>query len=194
MTTRPSDPLRNWPSVTQILEGAGLIDTANFTQESRDRGTAVHRACEYLDGGDLDLLSVDPAVTPYLDGYRAFLAAVKPEILAVEEFVQNDTYRYVGHLDRRVRMNGRESIIDIKTGGPAEWHPVQTAGYAGCFPQDSDKIPVTSSLCDVRVAGRLARYSLYLTHNGGYKLVEHVRREDWKVFLAALTIHNWRAR
>ena len=41
----------NLPSVTEILRSVGLIDATWYTEEARQRGTAVHLACEYWDSG-----------------------------------------------------------------------------------------------------------------------------------------------
>ena len=104
------------PSVTQVLADTGIIDTRWFTEESRQRGTAVHAACEFLDEGDLDESTIDPIAVPYLDAYRGFLAEHRPEIVSVETKVHSEVYRYAGRLDRVVIMNGIASVLDIKTG------------------------------------------------------------------------------
>src|SRR5262245_23208034 len=160
--------------VTEALALSGIVDTQWFTEESRARGTAVQLATRFLDEGDLDSSSVDPAILPRLRSYERFKAEVQPEILTIEEPVVNTTYRYCGTLDRRVRINRREGILDIK-GLPASSHGPQTAGYAGCF-----------------IGGeRFARWGLYL-QDDGYRLIEFTGREDWSVFLASLTIASWR--
>lgn len=166
---------KDYPRVSSILAGAGLIDTSFFPEGVAARGTAVHRACEYLDQGDLDEASVDPVIVPAVSAYRRFLAEVRPEILAIEEAVVNETYRYRGTLDRRVRINGREGILDLKGICEAPHHGPQLAAYAGCF------------------ARPLGRWNLYI--NGEhYKLIERTDREDWRIFLAALTLTNWKRR
>jgi len=161
------------PRVTQILKGAGLIDTTWFTDYGRDRGTALHLATEYLDRGDLDKDSLDPAIAPMVDSYRLFLKEVQPEILSVEEEVENPLSHYRGRLDRRVRVGRWTGILDIKSGGPADWHAIQLAAYAGCFP------------------GPMHRWGLYLSDTG-YRLIEYKDRGDWPVFVAALTLFHWR--
>jgi hypothetical protein len=161
------------PHVTEILRDAGLISTEWFTEEARDRGTAVHAAARYLDEGDLDRESLDPSVAPRLAQYEKFIAEVKPEILAIEEPVEHGLMKYCGTLDRRLRINGREAILDIKGIAASDWHGAQLALYAMCFPRP------------------LARFNLYL-FDDRYKLVERTDRADYGCATACLTIRNWR--
>ena len=73
-TYKTDDVVR--PGVTTILKKARLIDTDApwFDEYSRDRGTAVHLACELWDLGTLDESTLDPVLVPYLDGWRLFMA------------------------------------------------------------------------------------------------------------------------
>jgi hypothetical protein len=162
-----------WPHVTDIISAAGLIETAFFTTAARDLGTAVHAATHYLDEGDLNWASVDPVALPRLRSYQRFLDEVKPVVLSVEEAVIHETYRYQGRLDRRMQINGREAVVDIKGPFRAPWQAIQVAAYAGCF-----ELP-------------MARYTLHL-EDEKYQLIEHRGRRDFDVFKAALTIAAWR--
>ena len=161
------------PHVTAILARAGLIETAWFTEEARDRGSALHAATHYLDEGDLDWSTVDPSVLPRLRQYQHFLDEVKPEILSIEEPVVNEIFLYQGRLDRCVRIGGREGVLDIKGPYQAAWQAVQVAMYARCFDRP------------------LCRWTLHLSDER-YQLIEHKERGDWSVALAAITIAAWR--
>jgi len=161
------------PHVTAILASAGLVDTTWFQQYDLDRGSALHKAAELLDLNDLDWLSVDPAILGRLRSYQKFLDEVKPEILSIEEKVENVAFQYQGKLDRRVRINGRECIVDLKGPSEAAWNGVQLAGYAACFPRP------------------LGRYNLYLSDER-YRLVERKDRMDWEIFKAAITLAAWK--
>ena len=158
-------------SVTQILDLAGLVDSTWFTADACDRGSALHKATQYLDEGTLYRDSVDSSIVDRFERYERFIAEVQPEILAIEEEVMNPALNYIGHLDRRLKINGREGILDLKP-SPAPWHPLQLAGYAGCF------------------ARPMARWGLYLA-GSNYKLVEYSDRSDWRTFQAALTTAQW---
>ena len=159
--------------VTDVLRRAGLVDASWFTEEARDRGTAVHMAAHYLDEGDLDWESLDPSVVPRVRQYQHFLEEVRPEMLAIEEPVSNEALQYCGRLDRRVKINGRECIVDFKGPSEAAWNGIQLAGYAGCFTRP------------------LGRFNLYLSDER-YRLVERKERSDWDVFKVALVLAAWK--
>jgi hypothetical protein len=164
------------PHVTDILRDAGLIDTAWFTDEARDRGTAVHAAIHYLLDGDLDESSLVPDVAARVDGFRNFMAQVALVVFDHEQRVQDAVIGYCGTLDLRCLINARKAVVDYKNGAPAAWHPIQLAAYAGALDEAYD------------------RYALYLNPDfpNGYKLVQYRDRNDWKVFCAALTIANFK--
>jgi hypothetical protein len=163
-----------WPHVTDVLAKAGLIDATFFTQVARDVGTAVHAAAHYLDEGTLDFRTLDPVIAPRLRSYQRFLDEMKPVILGIEETVQHEVYRYQGTLDRRVQLNGREAVIDLKGPYQAPWQAIQVAAYAGTFERPMD------------------RYTLHLDDEK-YQLVQHRGRRDFDVFKAALTLSAWRS-
>ena len=158
-------------SVTQILDLAGFVDSTWFTDSACQRGTALHRAAQYLVEGTLDRSSLDPSIVERFERYERFIREMDLEYLAIEEEVTNPTLGYVGHLDCRLKINGREGILDLKP-SPAPWHPLQLAGYAGCFTRP------------------MARWGLYLA-GSNYKLVEYSERTDWRTFQAALTVAQW---
>jgi len=165
----------SYPRVTEILRAAGLVDDRWWTEEARDLGTKVHKAAHYLAEGTLDWDTVDPRVASRLASYQIFLDEMKPEILAIEETVTNELYRYIGHLDIRLRLHGREGVLDIKPPGKYPWHPIQLSLYAGCFPR------------------KLARWNLHLNDEGNRpKLIEHRNRRDWEIAKAAITIAAWK--
>ena len=164
------------PSVTQILKGAAL--TPSFRGGSgvaMTKGSFAHLATELDDKGELDEATVDPANLGHLEAWRKFRTESGIEILAIEERVHNDLYRYAGTLDRRVLYQGRESIIDIKTGNSYPWHPIQTAAYA------------------LALGKPVSRFSVYLSDAGSYKLEEHTDSHDTLVFMAAIRLADWRS-
>lgn len=161
------------PHVTDILQAAGLVDPTWFTDDARDLGTAVHIACHYLDEGDLDWNSINPNVVLRVRQYQKFRDDMKPEILSIEEDVINEAFHYCGRLDRRLRINGREGVLDMKGPGRFPWQAIQCAMYAACFNQ------------------LLARWTLHLSDER-YLLIEHKGRQDWEIAKAALTLAMWK--
>lgn len=161
------------PHVTNVLHRAGLVDTAWFRQEHLDKGSALHAAARYLDEADLNWNSVYKSVLPRLRQYQLFLDGVKPTILSIEESVVNDVFRYCGRLDRRVIINGREGVLDLKGPARAPWQAVQVAMYAACF------------------GHYMQRWTLHLSDER-YQLIQHRSRLDWEAAKAALTLAAWK--
>jgi hypothetical protein len=160
-------------SVTQILKACGIIDDTWYTKESAQRGQAVHLATQLFDESDLDWDSVSPEITGYLDAYRKFRQEVIFEVDMIEQPIYSATYRFAGTPDRTGILNGKNVVIDIKSGQKAKWHRLQTAGYA--------------LLLDRPVE----RYVLYLLKTGSYRLDQHRSSSDTSVFLAALSVASW---
>lgn len=162
------------PSVTQILSEAGLVDDRWYTEESQFRGRFVHLMTALDDQCELNEEMVHDEYLGYLKAWRRFKADTKCEILSIEERVCNSTYRYAGTTDRRLTWNGPLYIADIKTGAPAWWHKIQTAGYWIC-----DGIDAAS------------RCTIYLNCDGTWKArIQDAHAYDTDVFRAALTIAN----
>jgi hypothetical protein len=172
-----------YPHVTDILRDSGLVDAQWFTDAARDRGTATHLAAQYHDEGRLDRDSIAPEWAGQLAAYELFLKEQRAEVLEVEQFTMNNLHRYCGTYDRVLALPGRSPhfMVDIKNGGTSPWHRIQLAAYVN-----------SRSLVE---QGYTKRANLYLKPNGRYQWVEYDRttdRRDFNVFLAALTVANWR--
>lgn len=171
------------PSVTTILKEVGLIDFSKVPQRileaSQLFGTAVHKACELYDVKNLDEDILDPHLKPYLKGWKKFLKDTAFVITAVEEKVASKKYWYAGRLDRRGYLD-KHTVLDIKTGvdhGVAT--PIQLIGYENAYNENhKDKIK--------------QRISVLLNDKGTYKLEPYTNKGDFSVFVAALTVRNWR--
>jgi hypothetical protein len=163
-----------YPSVTQIIQGAGLIDTTWFTDYGRDRGTMVHRVIQYHLAGELDETSIDPVLWPYFVAFRKFEAESGLDVEASELQLANSTYRFAGTLDLKGLLHHRQVIIDIKTGANNPATGIQLAGY------------------EFLVGEKCLRYALQLSDDETYKLHPFTDRTDRDVFLAALTLYRWK--
>lgn len=165
---------RELPNVTRILDRAGCIDKFGFTDECRARGTYVHQATALLDRGE-DVVTLEH-YAPYIVAYRSFLRHMEPVWSRTEHAVCDPVYGYAGTLDRAGMVQGQPVVVDIKTGEvPASVGP-QTAAYRRC-------------LAD---AHRWQRYCLQLRPDGDYRWLPLADRHDESVFLAALTLYQWR--
>lgn len=166
------------PSVTQVLEGAGLIDTRWFNDEARTRGTYVALATQYYDEGTLDYDALDDELKPYVMAWERFLAGDDTrEVLRIEQRVWHTALRFAGTLDRTILMGTtkRKYVLDIKTGSAAPWHQLQTAGYAECL------------------VGLWCRASIILYDDASYHFNVHDSRSDRDVFRSALNLYHWKS-
>lgn len=163
------------PRVSAILKDAGLIDTRWFTDEVRDRGTAVHAACHYLDEGDLDETTIDPVVQPYLEAYKRFQRDASGHDWTWIECPQQDPLgQYRGTPDRILCCRPR-ALWDLKTGCHFAWHKYQLASYV--------------NMLDDPYSYR--RFGLYLKKDATYQVREFPQTDyarDLDVFRAALTL------
>jgi len=79
-----------------------------------------------------------------------------------------------------VRSPGHKWLLDIKTGGPADWHRLQTAAYSMTFPH----FP-------------MRRATVHLGSNGRYAMREYKLSDmltDRGDFQAALRVYNLQRR
>lgn len=163
------------PSVTQVLTLAGLIDARWFTPEAAERGRRVHQFAELLDTRTIDdgVAFVRDAEIPeevggYVEAYRKMLREVRPVYDAIEQAYWHPVERYGGRPDRGCRrIFSGPGTLELKSGGEAEWHGVQLAGYE-------------------RLRRRGARWVCYLQANGRYKIRQCTIADDHREFLRAL--------
>lgn len=185
MTTEYNDTLHEYrinnavvPGVTTILKSAGLYNDSFFTEESRNRGKYVHKACLYYLQNDLDENTIPDEYRGYIEAFKRFMTEadckVYPGLCEVPWF--SEVWRFGGTIDMPCVINDKESIIDIKSGAESPTTGIQLAAYG--------------ILYDVPSANR---YGLYLKADGKYKLIPYTDRNDIKIFNAALTLYHYRA-
>lgn len=170
------------PNVTSILDPISELDgiPRSVLEEAAARGTAVHRAVELHLLGDLDESSLHPDVAVRFHQFLRFVRETGFRSEFSEQRVFCEKYKYAGTLDLVGRLARRRAMVDIKatsalprTAGP------QTAAYEHAFRP--------------RVGGReMPRYALQLLPDR-YVLHPLEDARDFRVFLACLTVHNWRS-
>lgn len=168
-------------SVTQVLKAVGLIDDEWYTEESRIRGSYVHKAITFEEREGLDDASIDERLAGYVAAYRAFVQEARPGACSLlEQQLADPVLRYAGTPDQVRLLFGGFALIDHKTGPAAIWHPLQTAAYDRLVHVADPSVP------------RLRRFALYLRKDGTYRLQEHTGRNDFKVFQAALAVAHFK--
>ena len=106
------------PSVTEIVS---IITARKYSEtnpammaQAQRRGTEVHELCEMIDYGvEPEELDVPPELVGYVNAYLTFLRDYVPEWEYAEKMVS--TLEYAGRVDRIGIINGRRTIVDIKT-------------------------------------------------------------------------------
>lgn len=164
------------PHVTEVLVAAGLIDTTWLDERGRWRGSAVHRACELDDLGDLDESSVSEGIQGYLEAYRRFKGECRVKWSAIERPLTHLQYAYRGTPDRVGEVNSWPAVLDLKTGAPLPVTAIQLAAYEALIP--------------ATIYPR--RYALHLRENGKYTLHECRDVHDKPLWFSALAVTRWR--
>ena len=131
------------PSVTQVLEAAGLVDLAGIQEHilwrAADRGTKVHRAGVLLLRNNLDWASVADPIGGYVRALEAFLrqSGFTPDPESVECPLYSAEHEFCGTPDvvgmYRCALRGQirpvRAVVDWKTGMMAAVR-YQLAAYA----------------------------------------------------------------
>lgn len=182
---------RELVSVTTVLKLAGLVHTDWYTDTGRMRGTLVHQALEFDDLGELDGATLDALLVPYVQAWRrfraesGFLVVEVDGVPGVEVRLAHASRGFAGTLDRVGVLNGRLTIVDIKSGAPQPWIALQLAGYAELLRAGGNFLDPVA---------RIQRVGVFVTADGGYKVQTYTDRDDFDVFDAALAVAQWRRR
>lgn len=180
---------RQLPGVTTVIDMwaqtyAGIPE--EILRPARERGTAVHMACQYDDEGELDESFLESPLGTYVLAWRDFQVqkAFIPKL--IEQQVYSQRYQYAGTLDRTGSLQGGygrgpvEVLMDIKTGSALKATTgLQTAAYAEALRTDRRK-------------KSLPRWGVELHKDGTWRLEEFKDPDDLPTFLAALRLYNWR--
>jgi hypothetical protein len=104
------------PHITGMLQELGIADDLWFTEESSQRGTAVHDLTAAYDLGALDPRTLVSGYKNYVLAHVAAMQLLRPQMLAVEEPEVHPKYLFGGRPDRVAKVHKVLTIIEIKTG------------------------------------------------------------------------------
>jgi hypothetical protein len=169
------------PSVTEIL--APWIDSQWFTEESRERGQAVHAACHsYIIGRYV--IPLPGAWRGYLDSFKRWCDRFEPTLILAEKRLKDETLGFCGQPDLIVNgppTNGIR-LIDIKTGVAFQnYWKLQVAAY--------NHLAQTAAKIDTKW-GCILR----LRNNGDFPIIDIWDENialDFNRFLGALNLHKY---
>jgi len=153
------------PSVTDITDDQPI----GYGEDAGERGKAIHHATLAFDLGAYHQDNYPPFVDPHIVVYQTWLMAYRPRWTRLEQAKVHPA-GFGGTADRlgMLLRLGLDSIVDIKSGAPAIWHPWQTAGY---------------DLLENDLPPRVrARFGLYLTPTH-FRFLQHRFRSDYAVFV-----------
>lgn len=173
--------------VTTALADVGIIDTQWYTEDARDRGTALHRAIHAW--AHQQPIPTFDAIRPFWNGFLSFLETTEFACSSSEHPIHDEFHGYAGQFDLLGRLPSLSAdaidLIDVKSGTAAPWVRLQTIGYGRCL------------------GGRIRRWALELPGNESYRLLPlNVRadgridriqdQQDEAVFLAAVRVARWK--
>lgn len=157
------------PHITGMLLQAGLIDDTWYTEESCERGTAVHQLTADYDLGALTLDGCDSDYRGWLLGHVEAMRRLQPQWAGIETPCMHPQQRWGGRPDRDGHVWSLRTVLEVKSGVPSKSHMVQTALQALLLASQETGVPAES----------WQRLCLYLTGNGRFKLDHHKNPGDF---------------
>ena len=135
---------KNWvPSVTSILSAAdkgeyfqkwlanqGSWENACKVRDAAaNRGTIVHEISEDLLNGEEIVLDAEADIVKRVMCLEQWYDDYQPEVIMQEVMLAFHGVRYAGRFDILARIDGKNVLIDIKTGGYYKSHDLQATMY-----------------------------------------------------------------
>jgi hypothetical protein len=161
-----------YPSVTQILQAIGFINTQWFTEYGCERGSLVHKIVHWHLTGELDEATIDPVLQGYFEAWKAFERDTEFKTIDAEKPLFSKEYGFVGTPDNIGIMRDL-CVLDYKSGSLGPVVRLQLAAY------------------EILAEHPLKRFALQLKEDGRYNLKEFKDRQDRKIFLSALAVYQW---
>ena len=145
----------NWkPSVTTIIgqtcsKGKFFdewlmkngLNAINLRDEAAERGTAVHENIELLLNNE-EILVNNEFIQKSLMSFEKFYNEQKPKVFTQEIFLYHKDIPWAGTPDIIAEVNGRLSIIDIKTGDYRKTHEIQQLMYVDLWDKIFPECPI----------------------------------------------------
>jgi len=168
------------PSVTQALKIVENFDSVPraILENARDRGEQLHRAINLYNRDELDYDSLDDETRAGVHAWDRFINESGAVVIASEQPVYHETYRYAGTPDVVIEWNGRIAIPDVKsTYAVPRTVGAQTAAYAEAWKKEH------------RVKS-VDRYCIHIK-DGAYTTHKRTDSADWSLFLSCLNVTHF---
>ena len=165
-------------SITDCLRLAGILDTVRGSDFHLWVGTATHRAIELHIKGTLNYETLDPELLPRVKAWDEFVKQTGFVATATEKAVFNAQLNVAGMLDvLGVFPDGKEGIVEIKSGNVSRWAGLQTAGQ------------------DILLGGKhRLRFGIKIPKMGAPVVTLFKDPDDYVVFRSVATVANWKER
>ncbi len=163
------------PGNTQILKDMGIIDTTYYNMDAAWRGTAVHEATALYDEyeGDFHWPSVDSRWVGYVRGWERFILESGFRSSLIERLVLGVGYGTT--IDRLGVLNGRQVVLEIKTGTCPKWVGLQTG------------MQLDACVLQGLARADCGRVAVELKADGKYKLIQCADPSDRRKAMALVT-------
>jgi|GEM_PF-7056701 len=117
-------------SVTQYLKDGGYCHVWNGDGSKATLGRYVHEATAYADMGDLSLEGLAPEIALRVEQWERFKHEEDfvPDLPLRERPCFHPIYFYAGTPDVPGTRRGQPCVVELKTGAPEPWHPLQVGG------------------------------------------------------------------
>ena len=180
---------KSLPHPTGIIKHFGMINYDAVNQGLLDysavKGQSIHQTTMALDKGELDMLTLNPVMYPYLEAWSDFTTDYKVEAIEHEYCNYSEKYGFGYTIDLIAKITNRAgtliAIIDKKSGtveNEKAWR-IQTALYQiGWNERNPDK-------------KALLRLVVRLDDTGKYNPIPYTEKIDLNVALSALQVYNF---
>lgn len=169
-----------WPSVTQIIQVAGLANQYNHNEYAATRGTFAHKGIHLFNEGVLDEDTLDDTIKPYIQSYKKHRESRPGKVFISETIVFSSMFKFAGKIDQVIFDGKYYDLEDNKTGVYDPGHGLQSAAY----------VLALKECMGITIRHR---YGVHLKSNGSLaKLISHDDRTDKSVFLSALNCVIWK--
>ena len=193
---------RRLPSVTEIMRAVGFAGEYRFLDRKyRDRGHAVHLACQLVDLKIYDRSRTHPEIVPYVDQYEGFVKLTGFKGRVWELALADPKAGFAGTLDVIGEAHGELWLVDIKSGQLPKSVGVQVAAYDSLVSGGGHIINMNLDpekrewfMEARRQKTRLKRKSLQLENKPGPGTIRSWDESKWSAWWnASLTCYHGRA-
>ena len=181
------------PGITSVLSAVGYNGKASafYTPDSRQKGTAVHKACALADrmAPDattveevLEVIDLHPDIVPYAAGWLLFCQEKQFRPCGWERALWSKTLRTAGTCDTWDIHNGVFRLVDLKSwknqgAKPKVSAELQTAGY----------VIMAREMGIIQPGQKVERYVLKLSGNGKFRVYPCTGMDEEYVVYACKT-------